>query len=208
MKLMNVVFDFGAVLFAWHPRTLVAQAFPLEAATASQATALASAFFAHPDWLSFDRGTLAMDSVIDRTAKRLQLAPSAVATLVENIGEYLQPMAESIAVLKKLQQRKDSVNLRLFYLSNMSVPYARTLERKFDFMTWFDGGIFSGDVHLVKPETGIYALLENRYALQPDQTIFIDDMKGNVEAARQRGWLGIHFESALQLQAELRPLLT
>lgn len=100
-----------------------------------------------------------------------------------------------------------SWSLRLYYLSNMSAPYARTLERKFDFLSWFDGGVFSGDVHLVKPEPEIYALLETRYALEPGNTIFIDDLADNVASAKSRGWQGIQFESATQLQAQLMPLL-
>ena len=95
----------------------------------------------------------------------------------------------------------------LYYLSNMPGPYARSLESQHSFLRCFDGGVFSGDVHRIKPEPEIYALLESRYALQPDQIVFIDDLKHNVEAATERGWQGIQFESAAQVQAQLLPLL-
>lgn len=206
---MNVVFDFGAVLFGWQPQVLVTAAFPAEAASPEQAASLAKAMFGHADWLSFDRGTLPMESVIDQTASRLGLGRAAVAGLVHGIGEQLAPIQGTLDLLEHLTRRREQGedSLRLYYLSNMSVPYARTLERKFHFLNWFDGGVFSGDVQLVKPEPGIYELLETRYALEPGRTLFIDDLAGNVASAKSRGWQGIVFESAAQLRTELMPLL-
>jgi len=206
---MNVVFDFGAVLFGWQPKALVASAFPERAANPEQAAALAKAMFGHADWLNFDRGTLSMQAVIDQTASRLGLDRAAVAELVQNIGEQLAPIEGTLDILTQLSQRRaqGENDLRLFYLSNMSVPYARALERNHDFLRFFEGGLFSGDVQLVKPEPEIFALLETRYVLEPGRTIFIDDVAGNVAAARSRGWHGIHFESPTQLQGQLRPLL-
>jgi putative hydrolase of the HAD superfamily len=90
----------------------------------------------------------------------------------------------------------------------MSIPFARTLERKYEFLKWFDGGIFSGDVQLIKPEPEIYALLESRYQLQAAETIFIDDLLVNIEAAKARGWHGIHFESAAQVSTDVQTLLS
>jgi putative hydrolase of the HAD superfamily len=207
---MNIVFDFGAVVFAWQPRLLVAQAFPMEAATPEKAAELAHRMFGHPDWLSFDRGTLPMHSVIERMAERLGLDLAAVTELVQSIGAQLVPIDETLALLNQLRLKRaqSDANLRLYFLSNMSIPFARTLERKYEFLSWFDGGIFSGDVQLVKPEPEIYALLENRYQLQAAETIFIDDLLVNIEAAKTRGWQGIQFESAVQLQTDLQTLMS
>jgi putative hydrolase of the HAD superfamily len=200
---MNVVFDFGAVLFTWRPVELVAQCFPARAVTPLQAGYLAHAVFGHGDWHDFDRGTLSMDTVVQRTSIRLDLDPTALAALVESIGERLAPIPETVALLAQLRAQRASTtatsDVRLYFLSNMPVPYARALERMHPFLQWFDGGIFSGDVHHIKPEPAIYQLLQTRYALDPAQTVFIDDLLGNVQAAQALGWHGIHFESAHQL---------
>jgi putative hydrolase of the HAD superfamily len=66
--------------------------------------------------------------------------------------------------------------------------------------------VFSGDVLLIKPEPAIYQLLQTRYALDPAQTIFIDDLLGNIEAARAQGWHGIHFKNAAQVTSDLQAL--
>jgi putative hydrolase of the HAD superfamily len=220
---MNVVFDFGAVLFSWRPAALLAHSFPRLAATPQQGAQLARTVFGHEDWHNFDRGLLSMATVIDRTAARLDLDRGALTELVRGIGERLLPIDDSVALLAQLHaSRRPSAaglaekpgadetgaqgnheNLKLYFLSNMPAPYARTLEQKHGFLQWFDGGIFSGDVQHIKPEPAIYQLLQTRYALEPAQTLFIDDLQANVQAACALGWSGIHFESAPQLQAQL-----
>jgi putative hydrolase of the HAD superfamily len=209
---MNVVFDFGAVLFTWRPLDLVAECFPDRAGTPALAGHLAHEVFGHADWQAFDRGTVSMTEVIDRTVARLGLDRAALAALVEGIGERLVPMPESIGLLDRLQalraeqKTKGAEPLNLYFLSNMPVPYARTLERLHAFLKEFDGGIFSGDVLLIKPEPAIYQLLQTRYALNPAQTIFIDDLLGNIDAARAQGWHGIHFKNAAQVTEALQAL--
>ena len=204
---MNLVFDFGGVLFAWKPADMLARHFPQEAGDPVRAAALAHAVFGDADWHAFDRGTLEMDTVVQRTCLRLQLDGGQLHALVRNIGELLTPMADTVAVLQKLhRQRAQQPDLRLYYLSNMPQSYARTLQQRHAFLNCFDGGVFSGDVQYIKPEPEIYHLLQSRYALNPAQTVFIDDMAGNVHAAQRLGWQGIHFRSAQQLQEALADL--
>jgi putative hydrolase of the HAD superfamily len=111
-----------------------------------------------------------------------------------------------LAQLHALRTQPGS-KLRLYFLSNMPLPYARLLEHKHAFISWFDGGIFSADVQHIKPEPEIYAMLERRYQLEPSQTVFIDDLANNVAHAQSRGWQGIQFESGAQLKAQLQQLL-
>jgi putative hydrolase of the HAD superfamily len=203
---MNVVFDFGAVLFTWRPIEIVSEAFPAHATTPAEARQLAHAMFSHEDWQDYDRGLLELDVVVERLSKRLQLDHSEVHTLVKNIGDCLVPMSETVAVLQSLKTKRqinDGVR-GLYFLSNMPRPYARELEQKHTFLQDFDGGLFSGDVRLSKPSPEIYQLLQSRYQLEPQRTVFIDDMQANVDAAKEHGWKGIQFTSAAQLVEELR----
>ena len=208
---MNYVFDFGAVLFTWRPKDLVQTHFPQHVSSPEQAAQLARDMFHHDDWQNFDRGTVSMDEVVERTSTRLSLPEHSVNALVSNIGELLTPMQDTLAVLAYLRSQRElgqrlgdqQSDVRLYYLSNMPEPYARALQQKHAFLGWFDGGIFSGDVKLIKPDPAIYELLESRYDLNPARTVFFDDLKANIEAARQRGWHGVHFENAAQAQKEL-----
>jgi len=202
---MNIVFDFGAVLFTWQPGQLLLQTFPKQVATIEAAKHLAHQVFGHPDWHEFDRGGLEAEQVVSRISQRLDLPMLAVHKLVYGIGERLTPIDGTVAVLKQLhtlRQAGDRVT-GLYYLSNMPHIYARHLETHHEFLQWFDGGVFSADVQHIKPDPAIYQLLQNRYGLQPDHTLFIDDLKANVHVAQALGWQGLHFESPEQLQVEL-----
>ena len=206
---MNLVFDFGAVLIEWQPARLVASHFPELAATPEAAQQAARSIFGHADWHDFDRGTLSPDCVVQRTAQRLALPFDEMQHLVSGIGERLTPIQETMDVLADLAQRRDQRgDVRLYYLSNMPAPYARTLEHKYAFLRWFDGGIFSGDVQRSKPDPVIYQLLQSKYALEPAQTLFVDDVQDNVDVACSLGWSGVRFVSAQQLRSSLANLLS
>jgi putative hydrolase of the HAD superfamily len=198
----NIVFDFGAVLVNWQPMALLTEFFPSLATNPSQAGHLAHEVFGHPDWHAFDRGTLTMGEVIDRTSARLGLDRKMLQVLVEGIGLRLSPMPASMQLLERLCTARQTLQsaglgeLRLYYLSNMPGDYARVLEREFAFVRQFDGGVFSGDVKHIKPEPAIYELLQQRYALVPENTMFIDDLLGNVKAAQALGWSGLVFHEA------------
>jgi putative hydrolase of the HAD superfamily len=108
-------------------------------------------------------------------------------------------------VLADLHALKQAgADIGLFYLSNMSAPYARVLERKHTFIDLFDDGIFSGDVQMIKPEAAIFELATQRFGLQGSNTVFIDDQQANINACIAHGWQGVH----LTMPVELRGLLS
>jgi putative hydrolase of the HAD superfamily len=205
---MNVVFDFGVVLFTWEPDQFLPDYFPKRAATPVLAKALATDVFSHADWHAFDQGTVSSDEVIQRTSARLGLDASVLGQLVAAIPDLLTPVAGTLDILHRLARRRSQhQDIRLFYLSNMPVPIARVLEQRHDFLGVFDGGIFSGDVKRVKPQAEIYDLLQRQFALQAEETLFIDDLQRNVEAARACGWQAVQFVSPEQLHQDLERLL-
>ena len=55
----------------------------------------------------------------------------------------------------------------------------------------------------MKPEPEIYQLLLNRYNLNPEETVFTDDLEANIEAAKKEGIHGIVFKSPDQLTDDL-----
>jgi 2-haloacid dehalogenase len=65
------------------------------------------------------------------------------------------------------------------------------------------GILVSGDVALIKPDPRIFALLMERFAIEPQRTVYIDDVEANVAAARPFGIHAIHFTTPARLREEL-----
>lgn len=193
-----VVFDFGAVLFQWRPYALLQQTVPElapdEASARDVAARIFESFTPDSDWARFDLGQLDADALARRIARRLAVDAALVRRVIDAIPGHLQPQAATVELFHRLR----ACGHRLYYLSNMPVPYAEHLERENAFIAQFADGIFSGRVGLMKPGAAIYALAEQRFGLQPAETLFIDDHGGNVEAARARGWQAVRFEDAHQ----------
>ena len=94
----------------------------------------------------------------------------------------------SVDILNKLKNEK----YECYVLSNWSWETFRDMDKKYPFLNKFDDLIISGREKLVKPDTQIYKLAINRFNLIPEETVFIDDKKENVEAAKKLGFLTIH----------------
>jgi putative hydrolase of the HAD superfamily len=198
----TIVFDFSGVLFRWHPPAMIRRELPHLAADEPSAADWVQRIFEGfvGGWLDFDRGLLDVQEVIDRIVRRTGLASAEVRRVVDAVPGELQPIPETIELLRRLRDDRR----QLFFLSNMPVPYAEHLEREHDFLRWFEGGVISGREGMVKPEPSIFRLAARRFGRPPSELVFLDDMRENVDAARAQGWNALHFVDAAQAEADLR----
>jgi putative hydrolase of the HAD superfamily len=196
---MKIVWDFGGVLFTWRPPELVKRELPHRAAEAERW--VREIFQGYEgDWAEFDRGTLEVPALVQRIVARTGLAPAEVQAVVDGVPRELQPIAESVALLRTL---RDAGHAQVF-LSNMPAPYADHLEAEHDFLRWFDDGLFSARVQAIKPEPGIFALAAERFGVPPAELLFFDDVRANVLAARAAGWQAELFTDAATAANDLR----
>lgn len=200
----TVVWDFGAVLFHWDPAALLARTLPQRITAAHDAQHWKQQFFLsyRGEWGEFDLGTVTVDAMVPRIAQRTGLTEVEVRAVVDAVPDELQPIAGSVALLRTLHERGH----RLHYLSNMPAPLADHLQRLHPFLTWFDSGIYSSQVGLVKPDPAIFALAQQRFGGEAADMLFIDDHPENIEAARRHGWQAVLFTGPEALAVELRAL--
>ena len=198
---MNIVFDFGGVLFHWRPQEFMARLLPQHAPDADSAQALVLAFFEGfgGDWGEFDRGTIAAAPLAQRIAERTGLSLVEVNRVIDAVPHELEPIAGTVALLQRLESRGHA----LYFLSNMPAPYADHLEATHAFIGRFRAGVFSARVNLIKPEPAIFDHAAEAFAVDPADTLFIDDVLHNVEAARAAGWQALQFTDAAQCESEL-----
>ncbi|WP_077034838.1 HAD family hydrolase [Pelomonas sp. KK5] len=197
----HIVFDFGGVLFRWHPPSFMARIWPHRAADATQGREIALQFFENyrGAWGDFDRGVAEAHEVVERIAARTGWPRAEVQAVVDAIPAELELQAETVKLIEELK----AAGHRLFFLSNMPRPLAAHLEAAHPLHEWFEGGVFSGRVRQVKPGAEIFATAIATFGVKAEDCVFLDDHPENIEAAKALGWEALLFTSA----AEVRPRL-
>ncbi len=201
---MNIIFDFGGVVFQWRPAALLARVLPEHTATPEATQALVQKFFRGYEgaWGDFDKGLIGVDETADGIASQTGLTPAQVREVIAAVPAELQPIPDTVELIQRLKQRGH----RLFFLSNMPAPYAQHLEQSFGFMSLFEDGVFSSRVRIGKPGEAIFRLALERFGLAAEGTVFIDDHPANIVAAQVVGLTAIPFTEAGRLQSDLLAL--
>jgi putative hydrolase of the HAD superfamily len=196
----NVIFDLGGVVLEWNPDQILARFQPdLELRRTFR-----QALFGHADWQLFDRGGLTEIEVIDRIEARLGRPRAELIAILDAVHESLAEKPDTVKLMRALHQR----GIPLYCLSNMPASIYERLRIRHAFWDVFRGIVISGEVRMIKPEPEVFTHLLDRYALRAEESVFIDDLPDNIEAARRVGLHTILFRDAAQCQQELGQLLT
>lgn len=98
--------------------------------------------------------------------------------------------------------------VRTAIVSNSADGARREELSRYAFDDVFDPIIYSHEVGLAKPHPGIFELVCSRLDVAPAETIFVDDVPGHCEAARQIGMHAIQHRSTPQTITAITALLT
>ena len=196
----TIIFDIGNVLvdFRWRK---VYESFGLSEEDIEK---LADATVRHQAWLDLDQGIITTE---EAEAAYIQEAPE-YREYIERIYQDMTPMLVqfdyAIPWIKELKEK----GYRIYILSNWSDPaYKACKDNALNFLPLVDGVVFSYKELLVKPDRRIYELICNRYEINPEEAVFLDDSEPNIKAARAYGLHGIHFKSYEEAKTELEKLL-
>jgi len=191
-----VVFDFGGVLLDWDPRHLYRKLFNGDDAAMERfLTEVNFSEWNHEQ----DKGRPFAEGVAELSGQYPQHA-----ALITAFGERWQesiagPITGSVEILEALKQK----DFPLFGLSNWSAETFQRIRPEHEFLNWFDDIVLSGEVGLAKPDPAIYRVLLEQVNDSADKCLFIDDSLANILAARELGFMTIHFESPQQLDMEI-----
>ena len=158
------------------------------------------AVFEHADWLELDRGTLGREQAIERAAKRSGIAAEDIKRLLHAVPPSLVVFPDTVELLYRLKEK----GYPLYCLSNMHFASIEYLEREHTFWDVFQGRVISCRLQLCKPEAAIYEHLLREFGLKAEQTLFIDDVQKNLDAAAKHGIHTLRFENAAQCERDLR----
>jgi putative hydrolase of the HAD superfamily len=195
---LNVVFDLGGVVFSWRPDDIINRIFD----SPETQSLVKTRIFEHNDWVELDRGTLGIEEAVSRGASRTGLPDSEIERLLNQVPRSLTPFPETIELIRSV---KNSGN-RLFVLSNMQFASIAYLEEQHNIWDVFDGIVISCRIQKVKPEREIYEHLLSEHRLNATETVFIDDMSENLDAASLLGIQTIQFINTAQCRQDLMSL--
>jgi 2-haloacid dehalogenase len=109
----------------------------------------------------------------------------------------------TVEIFKRLKEKN---RYKIYALTNWSAETFPIAQHRYELLTWFDGIVVSGTEKIRKPAVAFYQLLLDRYNINPDKALFIDDNKRNIDAAINMGIKAIHFINPDQLKQELEDL--
>ena len=181
----TVVFDLGNVLLDWAPRRLYRRLIddPVEL----------DHFLADicsPQWHDGqDRGR----STVEATAELQAHHPEYRDLIGAFYARWPEMTAGSLpATVDVLRELRDA-GVRLIGLTNWPAETFGPARDRFEFFSWFEGIVVSGEVGVAKPDEAIFRLLLERYGVDPAAAVYLDDTRRHVDTARRLGMTGFVF---------------
>jgi 2-haloacid dehalogenase len=193
----TAVFDLGGVLIEWDPRLLFRTMMPEDEV---EAFLVEVEFW---EWNArLDRGETFADTLgahVARFPHRRELLEAYRGRFAETVGGEI---SGTVDVLRGLRDR----GVRLLALTNWHAEHFEMSRQRFEFLSWFEGLVVSGQERMIKPDPRIFRLLIDRYGLDPGRTAYVDDAPANVAAAAAAGLRAVLFTDPASLRADLASL--
>ena len=174
----NIVFDIGNVLlkFDYHPyvKELLKDDETIEHVN--------NAIWMTGYWNDLDKG-MNTDLIFQKMLDAEPEYEDEIRLVFDNVGQCIKKEDYAIPWIKDLKKR----GYRVLFLSNYAEHTMKANHLPLDFLAYMDGGVFSCNEGIVKPDHRIYQILLDRFGLVPEECVFLDDSKANVIAAKAMG---------------------
>lgn len=195
MPVSTVIFDLGGVLVDWNPDYLYRKLIPDTAARHWFLTEVCNGAWNAQQ----DRGRDWEAAIAEKTAQFPQHAALIRAyrdRWIETIGGRIEA---TVAVLDELKAR----GVPLYALTNWAADTFQEA-RHIVPLDRFIGVVVSGEVKMIKPEPEIFRHLLEKFGLQAQDCLFIDDMPYNTATADALGFQTVTFTDATALRQALK----
>lgn len=192
----NIVFDFGGVLVDWNPHHLYDKYF----GSREKAEWFLNNICLYSWNLQMDGGKPFAEGVAELQAEH----PEWSEAIAIYHTRWIEMMNGEIEGMASVIRRLKMAGYGVYGLTNWSAETFPMVRDTYPVFQEFDGIVVSGEEHLLKPDAAIYKCLLERYDLQAEESLFVDDNADNVAGARNVGMKAIQFTSAVELERELK----
>lgn len=147
--------------------------------------------FLGEEWVLGDLGKIKNADRYDGVKKRIDVSlHKKLKECVDNWDICMVPVAGAQDFCHKVKEK----GYKVYILSNACSKFYEYFPKHYP-LEFFDGVVVSSDIHIIKPDIRIYQYLLEKYALKPEECLFIDDRIDNVEGARNTGMNAVVFEN-------------
>ena len=197
----TLIFDFGRVLvdydFDRFFAVLRADYRVSEAAFAE----FMQVVLAEETYSSLDRELIPFARQVDM----LKQQHPACAELFDAFDKRFQEVVTGeVPGMHQLLGELHSSGYRLYGLSNWSSKVYETMRNYSEIFSLLHGRVLSCEEHLLKPEPEIYRLALDRWGLNAEECVFVDDKQANIDGCQAVGIKGIRFAGCTALRRQLR----
>ena len=178
----NIIFDIGNVILNFNIKEVL-QKFT---SNKIEQKFILKNIINSPEWLGnalIDTGYISREDAIEIVKDRTNHCnDKLIVDFWKNYNDFAQVNTK---VLNLIQKLKDN-NYKIYLLSNIN-PYTFEFVNKSGLFDFVDGYVLSYQEHKIKPYKAIYNVLLERYNLIPNESVFIDDNKNNIETGNSMG---------------------
>ncbi len=194
----NLIFDIGNVLADFRWREFLQD----KGFDEKMVQRIADASVESELWREYDRGVMTDEEIVNSFIQRDTGIAEELHRAFDDFTNMVVMREYTIPWIKEWKTK----GYQVYYLSNFPRKAEVECPDALEFLPYMDGGILSYQDKQIKPDRAIYELLLERYGLEAQECVFLDDTLANVEAARGVGIHGICFQSKEQAEEELRAL--
>ena len=194
----NIIFDIGGVLLEYNPKTYLDKLNIEE----SKRKILNDVIFHNPKWKDCLNGFITNSELIEYVVNENQKYKREIEQILskENLKYMLPPKQEMIEYYKSLKQK----GYKIYLCSNITKDTYNYIKDSFEIIQVADGGVFSCFENISKPNVEIYEKLIEKYNLDIEKSILIDDTKRNIISANDIGLKGILFNNIEDIKKILK----
>lgn len=194
----NIVFDIGNVLATFKPKDFLMDIFK----DAKLADQFFEVFFTRL-WHEYDQGLYTKEQMIQKGLQKMPDQKEKIKNMMDIWTSYVVGIQKNIDLIHIYQKK----GYKVYILSNIPEDSYIYLKEHYNFIDQVDGGIYSYQHKLIKPDVEAFEVLLDQYDLKANECIFIDDKKENIRAAERLGfytiWLKDHAKLATLLKENL-----
>ena len=189
----NLIFDLGNVIINYNQKKIINNFTEKE----EEIKYIYDEIFHAPEWTLMDLGDITNDEAIEIINKRNEFKYEKLTQEFLHEWYKKQPINRDIVEIAKILKNN---GYNLFVLSNMANQTYEYFKND-EFFSLCTGIVISAHEHVKKPDEKVYRLLLDRYNLNAEECLFIDDDDSgkNYETANK---IGIKGRRIMPKQAE------